>query len=308
MKNAILILSAVLSFNFAKAQIETTVGMHDFELYMDLDVHIDTANPQNCWEVGTPTKTFFNSAYSVPNSIVTKLSGSYPAQSNSSWTLKIDANALSLTATYIEFWHKRDIDSTGGDLGTIEASHDGGLTWYTLTDSSTNGGMNHWNNWATPNMLPLRGKENWSFERFTWQWYFPVIANPGENDIENMRGWPDTPDSLLVRFRFVSDTISTQNEGWMIDDLLLGMWYASDLKEVRATTLKIYPSIASDELFIHSGMNNSPIFILNIMGEKISEIKPKAGTIRIDLNDLTPGVYFVSQNGVPSKKFVKVRG
>ena len=73
--------------------------------------------PNNLWQVGSPSKTFFNAAHSIPNAIVTDTLNPYPSQNISSFTFYV----LPAGPNTLSFWHKYDTDS-GHAGGFIEDS------------------------------------------------------------------------------------------------------------------------------------------------------------------------------------------
>ena len=171
----------------------------------------------NCWQVGTPSKTDFNQAYSLPWAIVTDTLLPYPINTNSSFYFSFRNH---LYGSYFEFLQKYDSD-TLTDYGSIEVSYDHGSTWSVLEDTSCQSqciqlfwsddvivstGVN------IPHLLyPSGHSQGWIKSQYTWWWIIP----------ENK---PDSfpTDSIYIKFTFKSDSIQTNKDGWMIDNIITG--------------------------------------------------------------------------------------
>ena len=92
-------------------------------------IHINPS-AQNIWQIGAPQKIFFNSAYSVPNTIVTDTINFYPVNNQSSFDLYVGAFNMGgmwgwnyPLDIFIDFRHKYDTD-TLIDGGYITVSWD----------------------------------------------------------------------------------------------------------------------------------------------------------------------------------------
>src|SRR5204863_2124304 len=68
---------------------------------------IDTTQAGNIWQIGTPSKTVFGSAYSTPLALITDSANAYPANNQSSFTVTIYTD----DETFFSFWHRIDADS-----------------------------------------------------------------------------------------------------------------------------------------------------------------------------------------------------
>ena len=186
--------------------------------------------PQNLWQIGVPHKVFFNSAYTLPNAIITDTINNYPKNNLSTFELIAGQfNALYYPfEIFIDFRHKYDSD-TLSDGGFITVSWDNGLSWMNImTDTShifeiTPKYPFAWgnNNLYTAESLLNNGEPGFSGHSGDWihssmAWYFlPVKKHPEL-----------IPDTMRLRFNFISDTIEQHREGWMIDQIRL---YAIDL-------------------------------------------------------------------------------
>ncbi|MEI6456692.1 MAG: T9SS type A sorting domain-containing protein [bacterium] len=183
--------------------------------------------PDNIWQIGEPRKTFFNSAYTVPNAIVTGITGFYPVNNLSSFTLLIcheNSYYQYPMDLFIDFRHKFDSD-TLKDGGFISISWDLGQTWNNILDDSLSG----W--WFVspfqPEGFPYGNTELYNktdtlcngehgFSGRSNDWVHSCMA---WYDLTVTDGDYFPPDTMLLRFSFVSDGIQNNREGWMIDQI-----------------------------------------------------------------------------------------
>mgnify|MGYP001243312470 CR=1 FL=1 len=156
--------------------------------------YIDSNNIDNIWQVGTPNKTIFDSAYTVPNALVTDTINTYPINNTSSvmfW------NIVSLCACDVSFRYKINSD-TLLDYGKVEVSGNGGLTWTEITSY-----------WIGPPPVFSGNSKGWKSAFFEF----------GPTELFNSQ----LGDTILFKFTFTSDGIETHKDGWMIDDIII-MW------------------------------------------------------------------------------------
>lgn len=260
---------------------------------------IDTTG-NNIWEIGTPDKIFFDNAHSGVKAILTDSVNSYPKNDTSSFIYVIRNPYTQTCFTSMEFWHKYDTD-TLTDIGIIESSYDGGNSWVIVNDTSevSPWGSNFW--WDmdyhetsgnfTFHELNISGKsDGWILSRFNWQWWIPVKS--------------DTiivpPDSLMIRFTFISDSIETNKEGWMIDDILTASaeWQLCSGIESQSVeeNTSIYPNPFSLQTTLKTNfpLKNSKIIIYNSFGQVVNLTKViSEQKVIIYRNSVPPGLYFL---------------
>jgi hypothetical protein len=137
------------------------------------------------------------------------------------------------------------------DYGYIDFSPDKGGTWY-RADTSINNGYCSFG--AVQELPTFTGNSNgWKHFYYCLQVPFPVANG----------------DTILYRFTFISDSIQTNKDGLMFDNLHFEDW-TEGIQEVQNNRLiSISPNPTSDELIIHRTKvsNNSRIQILNYTGQ-----------------------------------------
>jgi hypothetical protein len=257
---------------------------------------IDTAG-SNLWQIGKPGKTFFDTAHSGINAILTDTLHDYPPNNTSSFIYVIQDPYTQTCLTCLSFWHKYDMD-TLTDQGIIDASYDGGNSWVLVKDTFVNSANFMWNpdyhafneNTTTHPLITSGKSDGWIKSGFCWQWYLPVS--------------PDTiifnPDSLMIRFTFISDSINTNKEGWMIDDIMTsaGGWEdCSSVKEIYLDeNITVYPNPFSTEAIIQADhdFKNATMKVYNSLGQLVQQLKNISGqTINLNRDDLPSGLYFL---------------
>lgn len=155
----------------------------------------------NSWQLGTPSQTILNGAYSGSKAWSTGLSTSYPNGDTSA--LFTPVFAVDNSKCYkLSFYHKFQTDPYV-DGGIVEYSTDNAQTWLHLGFWSPN--IQSWYN--TPFVTALGGNPGypgWSGTQNSW-----TLAERGVNF------W--TSGNVIFRFRFASDQFNSF-EGWAIDN------------------------------------------------------------------------------------------
>lgn len=211
MKKPILtIVLLIYSFFTAYCQLmyPLTFEDNDTNVYFDNipakdHLFIDTiSNPNNIWQIGKPNKSIFNSAYSVPNAIITDTTHTYPINEMSSFIIKNTANYgfYFLYEVSIAGYYNVNTD-TLTDYGKIEFSSDNGNTWIDLLKDTI---YNSYIKWSGAKPV-FSGNSN------GWKHFEVDVTQLGP--ILNIH----LGDTILYRFTFISDSIQTNKDGLMFD-------------------------------------------------------------------------------------------
>jgi len=314
MKKILFIFFLVSNFHVLYSQI--SADTITFEGNNNSLVTIDTSQPNNIWQIGKPQKIFFDSAFSIPNAIVTDTINSYPVNNLSSFQFLIKEpfpNAwMNPTIPYLRFWHKFDTDSLL-DGGYIEISYDGGNTWTNITNSpelllyssfnwvqdTIAGGIK-----AFTGKSPYTGfNDNWNYLTVFWE------------------GWCDSLqtqilDSIVVRFSFKSDNIQTNKEGWMIDYITYGTDYycfigVTDLQ--KSDIISIYPNPIHTSAIFRFDYSKfkkeiQTLLLYDVFGKKVREEKFSSSEFIFERNNLPPGIYFYNIFSAENKEAESIRG
>ncbi len=271
--------------------------------YNTMPLSLDPS-PGNLWQTGIPHKTWLDQAYSPPMAIITDTMNPYPAGNTSSFTFVIDSNSIypwsGRLATYLSFIHKFDTD-TISDYGIIEASIDGGVTWCDLSEpwclEGYLGGPSWWESDSSltshqcyPHLQKISGRsDGWIFSRFHIDYAISKI-----NDSE----FP--ADSIMIRFTFKSSNNATGHEGWLIDNIIIGVcdiYVSTTTFEKPDYSINISPNPLVDRSvlkFPDEKFQKPDITIYDATGRKIRTNSGKQGdAIQLLKEDFAPGIYFV---------------
>jgi len=278
MKNTLLLIGLLLlTTNFSYGQEDTIYSIaYTQTAYRNFDLNdrdtgnyffIDTIQLNNIWQIGTPSKTIFNSAYSTPLALVTDTLNNYPVNNGSSFSFTIYTD----DATTISFWHQINCDSLS-DGGVVEYSTDGGTAWNNILTSPFTL-TNFYSNSST------------------------ISSNSNKPGFTGTSGWVHSTiygyalNFVKFKFTFTSDSMNTNKDGWMIDDFFVNC-LGTGIKEIGANSpFHIFPNPTSDYISISSD-NTAKLFLVtvkNILGQNILTTDKTT----IDLSHLDRGIYFV---------------
>lgn len=228
--------------------------------YLWIDSISDT---NNIWQIGAPQKILFNSAYSPSNVIITDTINPYPTNDTSMFYILHPA--MCSCSNYFNIQGRYKINTDGNDYGKIEFSPDNGVTWI---DSI--GGF-------------FTGTSN------TWQYF--------QMDLQDLVSTYniDYGDTVLYRFTFISDSVQTNNEGWMIDDILLED-YAFSIEEtfLETFTSTLYPNPSTNSAtieFENPTNANFSLQVFDITGRTVIEQNIKTNRTQLNTQHLPPGIY-----------------
>lgn len=245
--------------------------------YLERIVRDTVDNPLCSWQIGTPQKTVFDSAYQSSRAIVTDTANPVRANDTSVFILKHarDNNSLGGHFFALEFQHKMDGDST--DFGKIEVSRDTGHTWINVLTEDTTYGFN----WAYNTQKPtLLGSTNgWNFVRL------------------EMVNWANTnifADTILFRFTYITDSDTIQHDGWMIDDIHLEDWWEGVEDVSQDTLLLIYPNPADEQVRVESKLGGPvTLRVYDGNGKLVLKELSFQTSCEVDTHGLPDGLYFL---------------
>jgi hypothetical protein len=190
----------------------------------------------------------------------------YPVNNTSSFIV----NYLTSNCPHIEGVYYCDTDSLN-DYGLIELSVDNGQTWINILKDS-----------IIPqfNAPILTGNSN------GWQYFsldFWQLMSGGELD------------SFLVKFTFISDSIDTQQDGLMFDNL--GFCISVNTKNKYViNNLKVFPNPTSHLLSfeLEISQKNTEIRIYSAIGQIVGQtaLPLPQNTVQFNVSDWNSGVYF----------------
>lgn len=129
------------------------------------------------------------------------------------------------------------------------------------------------------------------------------VATPDQQTFMHYVTFTRIKPSTLHRFIF---QLGNEASNLFIDNVFLFTEddYISSSKPLANSRIKVYPNPVVSELFISLDAP-SKIAIYNISGQKIMETSSTASNARINVSQLSKGVYFAKVNNGPGLKFIK---
>ena len=281
MKKLLLIILFNPLFSFAQQY-------NDFENNLNLDIVIDTTIPGNIWQIGQPQKVSFNSAYSVPNAIVTDTSNNIFGPAYGVFQFRVDMSTLWAFPYFVIIW-KQKIDSNFKiDGGWIEASYDTGTTWVNVfTDTVYQPVI------AGGSSVDTLANGEVGFTGIDTSWKSMIMC------WGNGTGNPPFPinNVMDIRYIFWTDTIMVNSvEGWILDNFEAYPTLIDFMSEIKNDKLQflLYPNPAGSEINFQIQLHENSDLLIEVLGingetlKIIDNIKGKSGinNIRISLSDL----------------------
>lgn len=245
--------------------------------------NIDTvADTNNIWQIGEPNKTVFTSAFSTSNVIVTDTTQPYPINDTSSFTVMHLASSgleLSVVASISGYYYVNSDTIT--DYGLIEFSADNGLTWIDLLNDTAYAPYIHMFPWGGDTLVLSGNSGGWKRFGISFAALGPLLG-------------VRFGDTILYRFTFISDSVQTNKDGLMFDDLRFDDW-AESVDEIKSNKLiSIFPSPTHDRLYIQPQPDHlnrqASVKVLDVSGRLLYSNDNFTGTY-IDVGNYINGVY-----------------
>jgi len=239
----------------------------------------------NTWEIGQPNKGIFNSAHSGKLTIITDSAYMYQSNLNDYFSITIPCFENRFGEGNLSFYHKYDTD-TLIDGGIIEVSYNEGIDWKNIRDDKYHIMTNFiglYNDTIKGGNYGFSGRSNgWQYVEFHWVWIMKTKSATHEN-----YGKP------IIRFRFISDNINTNKEGWIIDDIVFrGYDISGKVKELNDAKIEIFPNPTRGKLYLNipeKYSSNLKIEILDITGRVV--LSESLVCCQIDISNNKPGTY-----------------
>lgn len=280
-------LVAIISYGIS-AQNYYEISFEGTGLYESDSRHELVVEPNGLWQVGSPDKTVFTEAYTLPNAIVTDTANSYPTNANSSFLIKHVADLGFEMPNHVMFTGVYRVDSDSlTDYGMIEFSPDNGVTWVDLVDQGQYDAMIHWGNMGIESQVPvLTGNSN-GWKNFAV--YFPQLGSFFSIAVD---------DTVLFKFSFISDAIDNNRDGLMFDSLRIEDTPPLNVNEQDLEAgLTIYPNPASSILTLdYSNVDNGEVTIeiYNHLGVKVAELNQnEQWNNTVDVSHFDNGFYYI---------------
>ena len=244
----------------------------------------------NIWQIGQANKDFLDSSFSKKAVIITDTINSYPTMVDDYFLLFIPKhdNFYSWAEGILSFYHKYQTDSLS-DGGLIEISYDDGESWRNvLFDyafmSGDFTGLYSASDTITGGLPAFNGIANgWKYTELHWIWYGLLKEATSE-----ISGLP------VLRFRFISDSIDTGKDGWLIDQMVFrGYDVSGYVKSGIPEVVKVFPNPTSNFFLIETpNYVKNAIFRLYGIDGSLLLITAIDTHQRVDLSNFSGGIYF----------------
>jgi hypothetical protein len=280
-------------------------GQWEFQQYFDgadtafgsLAVQFDTT----VWQVGVPNKVLMDSAYTVPNALVTRLSGPYPEVPTAYAYVHVPMDQSFFSILAVQWMQLLDMESDV-DHGMLHYSIDEGATWENaITSPYTYNLYGH----DEANIDTLdNGEVGYTGTDSTWRniWFCMdgfFLSSMGV-------------DTLRLRFGMWADTVQTDQEGWLIDNLRVAMTIAHTINETPMEhAVEVFPNMTEGPITIEVRKEKEPqvitaVDVLDANGRVVMHHGMAPVRFRMDLSALPVGSYFVRVSTTSASRTVPV--
>jgi len=250
---------------------------------------IDTSYATNIWQVGPPQKAIFNSSWTPPNVLITDTINTYPINNRSQFQFTVPPDQFGWSILAIQWSQKLDMESDK-DGGIIEYSIDSGATWANVFNDPYT--YNFYGFDPANQDTLTTGEYAFSGVDSTWKTVWLCFDN---NFIWTLTG------ELQVRFTFHSDSVDTQQEGWMIDQFYVQQTIIHTVKKAETEAppyLKVFPTATTGRVYIEAEKLQEfhiieSIELISTDGKIVKTWGTSPTKFYIDIDEQTSGLYYL---------------
>ena len=246
-------------------------------------IEFDSTDSTNIWQIGKPQKEKFNMSASLPNALVTDTLNVLPLNDTSSFLFEQKSQDYIDEILAVQWLQKLDFDFEK-DGGFLEVSLDG----------------INWENIFTANYI---------YNFFGYDQSNVGVMSNGEMAFTGIdTTWKNvwvcldtySVDSMFFQMRFtsVSDSIDNNNDGWMIDNLIIQNTFIhtiSDLDNQSAFNVLPNPTKGMVEINLLNLEENDVVQGLELMdsnGRILDKWEDFESRSALDLSQYPSGVYY----------------
>ncbi len=252
--------------------------------------YIDTTGTR-LWKIGTTSKPYFSLGTGNSVSIMTDTAMSYPVRADDYFVLRYYTYANGI----FSFMHKYNT-TQGRDGGVVEYSIDTGKTWKNALGScNMDGESSVFSAILTENFYKktdtlYNGLQGFSGNSGGWKksrmqvYHHPFAKNTATDTCVS--------NDVFIRFRFVSDSIADNKDGWLIDNIILERDEYSSVPLLAFEALQVYPNPVTDGIVYFPAMANSHRYNISITSIAGKVLYDEPYTTIVNLQNHPPGMYF----------------
>ena len=243
----------------------------------------------NIWQIGKPQKTLFSSASTTPNVIVTDTISYYPSKNVSTFTFAMVNSFPWGPGSIMALRWKQKLDMDQGlDGGIVEYSTNSGSTW---VNSMNNPSLYNYYGWqpASKDTLPT-GQYCFSGTDNVWRDIW-LCMSPMTSSLN---------DTIMFKFTFKLDSINTNKEGWMIDNMMGYFTLIHPVKQAsQSEYLSVYPNITNGMLNVEAKKYKDDDAILkmelvNMEGKVVETFGHNKLKVVLDISKHPAGLYHLN--------------
>ncbi|WP_421753785.1 T9SS type A sorting domain-containing protein [Croceimicrobium sp.] len=238
------------------------------------------------WQIGAPAKNYFQQAATQPNAIVTDTLNSYPINDSSAFHMKVPIWApVGILA--IEWMQALD----------FEDSIDGGILEFRYTDTSAwesafnNPYVYNFFGFDSSNVATLPNGE---------------LAFTGSRDMHNVwlcldMSWlaQFSTDTIEIRYRILTDSVDTQQDGWLLDNINVHITGIHTINEVdQGAFMTASPNPTFGPIKLNARKTGQVQYIesielLDLSGKVVQSWDKSPTKFDIDISGQKAGVYIL---------------
>jgi hypothetical protein len=288
MKRALLFFLFVSLYCATQAQVQAQVIKLDSCDFKDSCSIVKNFSGNGLWQMGVPSKVFFNQATNGGRGLITDTANAYPPNSDEYVDVRFQNPPFNIR---FAFWHRFDTD-TLADGGYIEVSYDEGQSWQDIRQPDPNNHpifMDMYGIYGSSSDLG-NGKKGFSgrsgdtmLSIIEWVWDMPLKMKPA---------------STWLRFYFYSDSNDNPKEGWMIDRMETSYFDPGGGFDDLANPhrIKAYPNPGNGVYMLEFLTESGSMYELVVYDFQGKEILKQAingqKQAALDLSEYPSGMYF----------------
>ncbi len=254
------------------------------------------------WHIGQPSKTRFSFAPTFPKALITDTLNSYPSNTTASMHFKVPMD-FPFGILAVQWVQSLD----------FEDSVDGGIIEFRYTDTSA------WQNMFNNNYVyNIFGYDSTNVKTLS----NGQVGFTGTDTLSNIwlcidMSWlwfsgAATDSFLDIRFTMISDSIDSQQEGWMIDNFnahITGIHTINEVEQDRF--ISVTPNPTKGKLYLNAIKTGSlqyieSIQLMDLSGKMVQEWGAAPTKFEIDIQGHDSGVYILRVNSNLKKEEFRI--
>lgn len=252
------------------------------------------------WQIGTPSKLRFNTAFTQPRAILTDSALSYPINDTSTFMVPIGLNWFNNGILAVEWVQSLDLEEDK-DFGFVEFRTSDTAAWSNIFD----------NNYV----YNVFGFDSANVKQHQGRWGFTGLSDRDNVwvclDLSWL--WQVSPsDTVYFRYQIISDSIDSQQDGWMLDNFSAHLTAFHTINENKTDAfLQLSPNPSKGIVNISARKTGTVQYIesielVDLKGMVIKRWGLSPTKFSIDLSDQAAGTYILRINSNLKKEEFRI--